>query len=186
MHGFTHSSGACASRNRLEQGVVYKGRCCSRLRRRAGLTLLRSCFDGRVKALMWRRSSSGIVHHGTLSDIVWVPTASSAVGVAGEWVYMTQYGGRGATSPSETEIFESSGRSSKQRTACLAASSASSLPVTFVWARTFLSMVVKPEVSLSRMISTMWSRRVLVVVVGARIWAIKATFVWLVGWIGSP
>ena len=27
---------------------------------------------------MWRRSSSGIFHHGTLSEVVWVPTANSA------------------------------------------------------------------------------------------------------------
>ena len=32
------------------------------------------------------------------------PTAASAGGVAGEWVYMTQKGGRGATAPRVTEI----------------------------------------------------------------------------------
>ena len=66
--------------------AIARSRSRLRVRRRAGLTLLRTCFDGRVKALMWRRSSSGIFHHGTLSEVVWVPTASSAGGGAGEWV----------------------------------------------------------------------------------------------------
>ena len=121
---------------------------CKRLRRRTGLTSFLSCLEGRVKALMCRRSSSGMVHHGVLSVIVCDPTAAFAGGVAGE--YITQKGGPGAIAPRVTEIFISLGSSSNCRTESLAAASASSLPITLVWARTFLNVVVRPECSLSR------------------------------------
>ena len=130
-----------------------------RLRSKAGRTLLLSCLEGRVKALIWRRSSSGMFHHGVLRVMVCVPTAISAGGVGGKCVYMTQYGGRGATAPSETLIFVSSGRSSNWRTALLAFASASSLPITFVWARAFFGVVRSPLCSLSMMRRTISSIR---------------------------
>ena len=128
-------------------------------RLRSSRTLLLSCLEGRVKALIWRRSSSGMWYHGVLRVMVCVPTAISVGGVGGACVYMIQYGGRGATAPSETLIFVSSERSSNWRTALLAVASASSLPKTFVCARTFFNVVRSPLCSLSMMSRTMSSIR---------------------------
>jgi hypothetical protein len=65
------------------------------LRNAAALTFRRSCIEGRVNACIWRRSASGIVHHGGRSIASLGTVARVGGGVVGLAVYMTQNGGRG-------------------------------------------------------------------------------------------
>ena len=49
-----------------------------------------------MKACIWRRCASGIVHHGGRRVVCLNPVARAGVGVGGSAVHMTQNGGRGA------------------------------------------------------------------------------------------
>jgi hypothetical protein len=66
------------------------------LHRVAALTFCLNWWEGRVKACIWRRSASGIVHHGGRRVACLDLNASAGVGVVELAVYMTQNGGRGA------------------------------------------------------------------------------------------
>ena len=59
----------------------------------------RSCWDGRVNACIWRRSSYGMAHNVlvVLAGFVMVPGATLSGG--GLDVYIIQHCGRGAISP---------------------------------------------------------------------------------------
>ncbi len=80
------------------------------LLRVADLTLCLNWCEGRVNACMWRRSASGIVHHGGRRVACLDPIASVDVGVVGLAVYMTHNGVRGVIAPVSTLIFCSRGR----------------------------------------------------------------------------
>ena len=80
-----------------------------------------------MKAYIWRRSSSEIVHHGG-RRVACRGLMAWASGVAcGLRLHMTQKGGRGATAPTSTRRVCFGGRVSKYVTASLAAASARSL-----------------------------------------------------------
>ncbi len=81
--------------------LLYREVWCM-LRSVAALTCLRNCIEGRVNACIWRRSASGIVHHGGRSVACLGPVARVGGGVAGLAVYMNQKGGRGAMDPTST------------------------------------------------------------------------------------
>ncbi len=63
-----------------------------------------NCYEGRVKACIWRWFASGIVHHGGRSVVCLGLVDRAGVGVLGLAVYMTQNGGRGAIAPMSTVI----------------------------------------------------------------------------------
>ena len=85
-----------------------------------------------MKACICKRSPSGIDHHGWRCVATRVSGPKGVGGGGGLTVYMTQCGGRGATSPTSTFSFCDSGRESYCVTAILAAASARSLPRMFV------------------------------------------------------
>ena len=98
------------------------------LRRVAVLTFFLNCCEMRVKACIWKRYASGIVHHGGLMVVCLGPVVRAGVGVGGLAVYMTHNGGRGAIVPISTFNVCSWGRVSKFVTASLAYASAKSVP----------------------------------------------------------
>jgi len=107
------------------------------LLRVAALTFCLSWCEGRVKACMWRRYASGIVHHGGRR----VACLGHVVSAGWLAVYMTQNGGRGAIAPISTLIACSLGSVSYYVTGSLAAASAGSLPRMCVCALIFRSEV---------------------------------------------
>ena len=107
----------------------------------AALTFCRCWCDGRVKACIWSRSFSGIVHHGWRRVACLGPVESAGGGIVGLVGYMTQKGGRGAIAPMSTRNVCSLGSVSKSVTASLAVASARSLPLMCVCALIFLMVV---------------------------------------------
>ncbi len=89
--------------------LLYREVWCM-LRSVAALTCRRRCIEGRVNACIWRRSASGIVHHGGRSVAYLDSVATVGGGVAGLAVYMTQKEGRGAMDPTFTRRVFSLGR----------------------------------------------------------------------------
>jgi hypothetical protein len=143
-----------ATRSRRYREVWWSSRSI------ACLTLARSCWDGLVKACIWRRSSSGMVHHALVGvgRTCWFPRLSAG---AGGWgVYITQCCGRGALSPMSTRMHWCGGRFSKLVTASLAAASARSLPRMLVWALILCRAVWCPASFLVSRRSVMLSRRI--------------------------
>ena len=57
------------------------------------LILRRSCCEGRVKAYIYRRSPSGIDHHGWLNVAIRISDPNCVGGGGGITVIMTQCGG---------------------------------------------------------------------------------------------
>jgi hypothetical protein len=98
------------------------------LRRVAALTCCLNYCEGRGRACIWKRSASGIVHHGGRRVACLGPVARVGVGVGGLAVYKTQNGGRGAIAPIPTFSVLSWGRVSKSVIANLAGASTRSLP----------------------------------------------------------
>ena len=124
----------------VRMSLLYRDVWCM-LRSVAALTLCRSWCEGRVKACIWSRSSSGMVHHGGRRVACLGPVERAGGGVVGLAVYMTQKGGRGAIAPMSTRNVCSLGSLSKSVTASLAAASARSLPLMCVCALSFLMVV---------------------------------------------
>ncbi len=85
----------------FRMSLMYREVWCMQ-RNVAALTFCRSWCDGRVKACILSRSSSGMVHHGGRRVACLGPVESASGGVVGLAVYMTQKGGRGAIAPMST------------------------------------------------------------------------------------
>ena len=107
-----------------------------------------------MKAYMHSLSSSGMVHQGWRSVAERGPVANWMGGIRGVLVYITQCGGLSACWPIVMVSFWCSGMSSQAETTLLAATSARSLPLMFVWPLILCSIVVSPSSDLYRREST--------------------------------
>jgi hypothetical protein len=77
------------------------------LRRVAAHNFGLSWCDGCVKACIWRRSASGIVHHGWRRVVYIGSVARDGGSIGGLLVYANQTGGRGAIAsipPAKSEL----------------------------------------------------------------------------------